>query len=194
VKSLRQWAVYCHYCLVSLFIITYLGTSILWIWVTGPEVLRPPASFLFSLRSYLTPLTCLTGWEQSWAFFSPNINTENSYTLLAITLKNGLVKLVELPRMEELKFRDKLQHERYRKLYNDNMSSQTYGFFRSDIARFMSRANNEPDNPPVRTTFFLISNAIPPPYAGITPANGQTPTVHGKVEKYFVYRVEADDL
>jgi hypothetical protein len=170
----------------SLFIVAYFIITALWLWLTAPAELCPPNSFTASLKSRLTFITFLTGLEQSWAFFSPSVNTVNSYHLIALTLQNGLIKLIELPRMEKLSRFEKLQQEKYRKLYNDNMTNSAYAFFRPDIARFVSRANNEPGNPPVRATFFLISEPISPPDIKARKL--------GAVEKYFVYRVDANDF
>ena len=181
-----------NHCLISLFIIVFFTSNTLWLWLTTPRGLKPTSAFAARLQSILEPIESLTGWEQNWALFSPNINMENTYTLLMITRKNGLLKLVELPRIEKLKFVDKLKNEKYAKLFNDNMIRANNGFIRPDIAKFISRANNQLGNEPVRISFFLVSTPIPPP-ANCAPV----PLSNSKnlpLEKYFVYGVNQNDF
>ncbi len=135
-----------------------------------------------------------TGLNQSWAFFSPNLNTENSYTLLVVTLDNGLLKLVELPRMDKLTLLEKMQQEKYRKLFSDNMPNPGYAFMRPDIARSVVRANIEPDNKPMRVAFFRVFAPIPPPGTAPTVKSIADNCQHEPVEKYFVYGTSTDDF
>jgi len=194
-KSVRQWVMCFHHCLISLFIVAYFSVVGLWLWLSAPGQLKLSGPLAAEIQSKLSPLTCWTGWEQSWSFFSPGVNTENIYTLLTITMQNGLIKLVELPRMDKIKFPEKVKWEKYRKLYNDNMSMSSFAFFRPDVARFMSRANNEPNNPPVRTTFYLATSPMSQPPEFQDPINSQNvPLKHRPLQRYFVYRVHPDDL
>lgn len=179
-------------CLISLFIIAYFSISILWLWLSAPVELRPANTFSSMLMAKLEPIVSIGGWEQNWALFSPNVRTENSYSLLVIAMQNRLLKLVELPRMEKLNLFDKLTYEKYRKLFNDNLINQSDAFLRPDIAKFLSQANNEPGNKAVRTTFFLISHPIAPPDPHNTAIVIQSSHHHAAIEKYFVYGVSHD--
>jgi hypothetical protein len=193
-KLLSQWAASFNYCLISLFIIAYFFCSAAWRWLTAPGGLGPSGAVPTRLKHWLTPITTLSGLEQCWAFFSPNIDSENSYTLIVVTLQNGLLKLVELPRLEKLNLLQKFEKEKYRKLFNDNMPKSAYASIRPDIARFYSRANSEPHNKPLRAAFFLISTPIPPPDLPATDKPAAISGQHMPVEKYFVYGVSPDDF
>ena len=142
----------------------------------------------------LAPIILLTGLEQNWTLFSPEVKKSNIYNLLLITKQNGLLKLYEPPRLENMNFIQKLQHEKYRKLFVDNFPNPKYAFIRPSISRFFVRNNYQPDNPPSRLSYFLVGRTIPPPGHNIENSTISQDYLHQSIENYFVYGVSPEDF
>ncbi len=179
---------------VSLFIIAYFVFVIAWLWLELPTEFRPARPVCKSLINTLSPIASLFGWEQNWTLFSPPVKTFNSYNLVVVTFQNGLLKLIELPRMEKLNIMEKWQNEKFRKLFNDNFPYNKYAFVRPAVSRFLSRANYQPDNVPTRLAYFMICNPIPPPTLKVQGKAGSRSDTGTSIENYYVYGINPEDF
>jgi len=131
------------------------------------------------------------GLDQDFGVFAPGPRNSNCHMVALITYKDGSTKLWMNPRMERMDHLTRMQKERYRKFFEDNMASIVYGALWPDINAYIARTNNDdPDNPPVSVTLLKFTAVVLPPEQGLKLKNGP----HFIKETLQTYYVRPEDL
>lgn len=141
----------------------------------------------------LSPLCDFFGWHQSWGFFSPNVRDIKIHTLAVISLQNGFLKLVEMPRIENLLYYEKTQRQKYRKIFNDGFPYSNLRHVRPTFSRFLARTIADKYNPPTRIAYFLISEKLCQPTEKFADVGQQLSEPEKKILDYFDYGVSPQD-
>jgi hypothetical protein len=179
---------------ISLFIVCYFALAISWSWANYLLVLDPKNQLGKDIIARLFPIVGLLGLEQNWSLFSPNVRTHNIYNLVVITFENGLLRLFELPRMEKLSIVKKFEQERFRKLFNDNFATLNFTSIRPAFSRFLTRGFYKKSNPPIRISYFLVSEPILPPTSIFNQSQQQQNKYSSSsIENYYVYGISSND-
>jgi hypothetical protein len=136
------------------------------------------------------------GLDQDFGVFAPYPRNQNPHLLALITYKDGTTKLWMAPRMERLDQLTRMQKERYRKFFDDNLAWGMYKTLWPDIAAYVARTNNDDaTNPPQSVTVIRFSAIVLPPETGLKDENKPL-----KNEPHFIketiqtYRVRPEDL
>lgn len=169
---------------ISIFVSCYVFLIVLWL-------IRDSHPLLRRLADVLSPPVTMLGLEQNWALFSPKLRDINFYNMAMITFRDGSVKLYEWPRMDRSNSIEQAQNEKYRKMFNDCFAWHSFGDFQPAVARFVARANANPENPPVRVALGYFWAYIPKPEQGFTQATLPELT---KFNCYYVYQVQPRDM
>lgn len=131
------------------------------------------------------------GLDQNFGVFAPAPRNQNPHLVALITYKDGTTKLWMSPRMEQLDLLTRMQKERYRKFFDDNIAWPTYKGMWPGITSYLARSNyDDPDNPPQSVTLIRYSAQVLPPDIGIKQKN----LPHFLKETLQTYRVRAEDL
>jgi len=155
-------------------------------------------NYMFNVHPYMNNIVHMfwgyyhyLGLDQDFGVFAPTPRNSNSHMVALITYKDGSTKLWMNPRMLRLDLLTRMQKERYRKFFDDNMASATYSSIWPDINAYLARiSNDDPDNPPVSVTLIKYAAIVLPPETGL----------HLKNEPHFIrqtlqtYYVRPDDL
>jgi hypothetical protein len=129
-KTLQAWTV-CRKPILNSFIIFYISTAALF--------LSPQTPLRQKLLSPFWNFMEYTGlWQYYTVFVPPRFF--NLYLEAKVELENGEVTTYKYPRMENLSLFEKMQKERYRKLFNDIANNPTDGVLWPDLARFAARS------------------------------------------------------
>jgi len=169
---------------ISIFVTSYIVMIVLWL-------IRDSNPVLSRVVKFYGPIITVSGLEQNWALFSPKLRNFNFHNLAMITFRDGSVKLYEWPRMDRSNLIEKAQNEKFRKMFNDCMPWHSYADFHPSVARYVARANANPDNPPVRVALVYFWGVIPDPQFGFK--QGNLPE-QSKFCCYYVYQVHPRDL
>jgi hypothetical protein len=126
--------------IISLIIVTYFTLVFIQVCPSGP--IRDRA------KAYADPIILLFGLKQRWNLFSPNIRVINQFATCLITFKDGSIKLYEWPENRKFSFKN-IERNQLRKFVIDGVSEPYYSAYWPYTARFMTKCNWNPDNPPV---------------------------------------------
>ena len=131
------------------------------------------------------------GFDQDYGVFAPIPRNVNPHLVGVITYQDGSSKLWMNPRMERLDHLTRMQKERYRKFFDDNLSWSLYKSLWPEICAYIARNNNDdPKNPPRTVTLVRYQSSMWPPAQGM----------HNKNQPHYIrdtlqpYQVKPDDL
>jgi len=140
-------------------------------------------------RSIARPYLVYTGLFQKWDMFAPDPSKVNQFVAARIVYRDGASAVWKFPQMEDLGYRDRYVMERYRKYANDCLFLDANAGIWLDAARWVSRKNARPGNPPVSVALVRYWSVVPPPGP-----NGETAESPWNQYVFFRYNVEAGDL
>ncbi|MBS1994132.1 MAG: hypothetical protein JSS83_26660 [Cyanobacteria bacterium SZAS LIN-3] len=168
---------------ISAFIIFHCGLNFMYMFNVHPYMNNVVHMF-WGYYHYM-------GLDQDFGVFAPGPRNSNPHMVALITFKDGTTKLWMNPRMERLDHFTRMQKERYRKFFDDNMASAIYASLWPDINAYLARVNNDdPDNPPVSVTLIKYTALVLPPEDGLKKKNEP----HFIKETLQTYRVRPEDL
>jgi len=102
-----------------------------------------------------------TGFEQSWQMFSPNPDTHDLDIVAHVTLQNGQTRDWRFPRMRDMGYAARYEHERMRKFLEIANYNETLW---PPMAVYAARqCDNIPGSPPVGVTLTRFVRDVPPP-------------------------------
>jgi hypothetical protein len=168
---------------ISAFIIFHCGLNLMYMFDYHPY----QNSIVHMFWGYYHYL----GLDQDFGVFAPIPRNQNPHLIALITYKDGSTKLWESPRIEWMDQLTRMQKERYRKFFDDNLAWPTYKLLWPDLTSYIARSNyDDPDNPPEKVTLFRYSSPVLPPEVGLHIKNG----AHFNRELMQVSRVRPEDL
>jgi hypothetical protein len=171
-------------CFLLIFFIT-VGS-----WLTDDDWMP----FKNQITPYTVPILVTSGWMQNWSLFAPTPRDGNYHSTAVIDYADGTSKLYEFPRTK-IDQRDWLSHfggEKKRKLFGDCMPWPSYKQFLPSIARFIGRANDDPNNPPTMVTILWHLIATPGPDPRHWVYRDQLPYHTGQYVT-FIYKTAPED-
>ncbi|MBI2812002.1 MAG: hypothetical protein HYX67_14395 [Candidatus Melainabacteria bacterium] len=167
---------------ISVLIVFYIGTSALY--------LSPPSLWRQRLLAPFWNFIEYTGLWQYYTVFSPP-RSFNLYLEGEVELANGKTVIWKYPRVEQLGLVEKMQKERFRKLYNDIANEPTDGVLWPDLARYIARqVYAETGVRPVKVGLIRYWSDTPAPTSDPLPK----PSTEYKSHKYFTFPIQAEDL
>jgi hypothetical protein len=151
-----------------------------------------PNQFLIDYTK--APMEAL-GWTQHWSLFAPWVRTSNYHSLAIIEFADGSNKAFEFPRtlVDQKDFSAHFGGEKKRKFFGDNMLWPGWEQFLPSIARYIARANDDPNNPPRMVTLAWQWADTPLPDPAHWVYRDQLP-YHTLHKCRFVYAVMPEDL
>jgi hypothetical protein len=168
---------------ISLFIVVYIVTGVISLFYKEPKLANFYRIFMIGPN--------LFGTDQFWSLFSPDLKNYNAYNVAIVTFADSSFKIYEWPRMERSDEFEKARNEKYRKMFVDCMPFDDFRPFLPSTARFVARANKDPENPPTSVALAMISGKIPPPELAV--ARSELPWWN-TYRTYYRYRVQPEDL
>ena len=111
--------------------------------------------------------------------------------LAKIRFADGTVKLYEWPRVDNVDLLKKGNYEPYSKLLTDNIPANYSAPMRVSLARFIARANFNPENQPEFVSLIDVYGTMPDAF--VFYAHPVMPP-HTAINTNYVYRVQARDL
>ena len=164
--------------LISTFILFHLGCVLAWV-MPKPSAVK---SFLLGLKlplpSYskkgnekdphwriepreVAPTYLYnTSQYQGWSMFAPVPVQTNRYVEAAVLFQDGNWKDYAFPRLGQMNFLEAWIEKRWRKI-EQNMFDPDFRPYDEDVARWVARQMDTPDNHPVRVSLILYEAAIP---------------------------------
>jgi hypothetical protein len=144
-------------------------------------------SILPALRQVMTT----AGLKQNWALFGPKTSFTNMHHLAKVRFADGTVKLYEWPRVDNVDLLKKGDYEPYSKLFTDNLPNNYGVCLRVSVARFVARANINPENQPRLITLIDVVSQIPDAFLFY-----HKPVLppHTQIRATYVYQVQEKDL
>jgi hypothetical protein len=121
------------------------------------------------------------------------MRTINVHMNAVITFSDGSTKIYEFPRMEKLDLAGRFQKEKMRKLCEDVLPWAGFEEFLPAVARYIARANLNPDNPPIMVTISHNWTNMPPPDPKHWVMRDHWPP-HGHHYTNLIYVVPEQDL
>ena len=171
---------------LSLFVVYYFFVVVAWLlpddWANRDQ-----------LTEKTWPHMVFFGWFQHWSLFSPDVRHIIYHETAVISFADGSTKVYEFPRMQRMDLWEKFRHEKLRKMFSDNIPWDGYKQFLPYVARYIARANSNPENQPVQVTFIFNSTYNPPPDPESWSWRDR-PLPHTDKKITFVYDVTALDL
>ncbi len=128
------------------------------------------------------------GLEQDFSVFAPSPIQANVNFVATVTYKDGTSKIYQFPRLARIGLVEKLSKERWRKFLDDNLGSDRYPFLYKDIARFVARVNNLPDNPPCAFCIYRYTGMVP------LPDSKKSNPANFAIKSLIAYEVKPEDL
>jgi hypothetical protein len=167
---------------ITMFIVFYI--------YCGALFLSPPTEWRQTLLSPFWNFIEYVGlWQYYTVFVPPRIF--NLYLEGNVKLENGELLVWKYPRMEQLGLIEKMQKERYRKLYNDIANNASDGVLWPDLARYIARkVYVQHGKRPIEVTLVRYWSDIPP-------ASGDPlPRLSNKYDSlgFFTYPIRIEDL
>lgn len=160
----------------------YVGTTIIFLCPPSPTRQRLLSPFYAAIE-YL-------GLWQYYAVFAP-ARTYNLYLEGEVELENGKLVSWKYPRIESMNIFDKMQKERFRKLYNDIANEPSESILWPELARYIGRqVYLETKVRPVRVGLVRFWADIPEPDGSTLPK----PVTIYKSHKYFTFPIQPEDL
>jgi hypothetical protein len=145
---------------ISAFILFHCMLNFVYMFQTHPYQARI-LKFFWGYYHYL-------GLDQDFGVFAPMPRNVNPHLVAVVTFADGSSKLWMNPRMERLDYATRVQQERYRKFFNDNLAWPLYKMLWPDIAAHIARIyNTDPKNPPRTVTLIRFMATMLPPEQGI---------------------------
>ena len=170
---------------ISLLIFCYFFCICVWI--------APSSQLRSALLKKVAPILTVTGLEQQWNLFGPEVRKINLHGMAIITFADGSMKLYEFPRMDKLDIWRRLKREKMRKMFVERIPTDNHRDFLPAICRSIACANANPDNQPVEITLAYNWCNIPPPDPEHWAPRESLPE-HDRHQTLCVYRVKTGDL
>ena len=164
--------------LISAFIVFHLGCVLAWV-MPKPSPLK---SFLLGLklplpsysrngaekeprwkvepREVIPTYLYNTSQYQGWSMFAPVPVQTNRYVEAAVLFQDGNWKDHCFPRLSQMNFLEAWVEKRWRKI-EQNMFDPEFRPYDEDVARWVARQMDQPDNHPIRVSLILYEAAIP---------------------------------
>jgi hypothetical protein len=174
-----------HRTSLFLLIAAYFFTVLVWV--------SPEGRFKDRMLRYLRPVAQATGIAQSWELFCPEPREINFHETAIINFQDGTAKIYEFPRMQKMDYVERFRHEKLRKMFYDCMPWPSFAQFLPDFAKFIARANANPNNEPVLITFVHHTRPMPAPDPTHWVKRDDLPE-HIIQTPYFIYKVQPEDL
>ncbi len=151
----------------------------------------PPAYAKDLLSHYLQPYLYLTGLEQNWKMYAPEINAVNFDFVGRVTFQDGTQRLWPFPQMANLPV--------WRRFFKGRRIEWVgrvcnYKPFLPDLARYIARLYHTKEEVPARVDIVFHWSTIPPPIEGQDhqPIPARFP--HSGEVVHYAYRVVQEDL
>ncbi|HLK68172.1 MAG TPA: DUF5819 family protein [Bryobacteraceae bacterium] len=139
------------------------------------------------VRRYVGPYFSLLGLHQEWSLFAPDPIATNSYVDAEVLLRNGEMRVWNLPKLEGLGFQERYSKARYRKFTNW-LYRDSYSYAWPDAARYIARQFKSSPVRPLTVSLVRHWARIPAIDAG----DDTPPEWHRSV--FFVYQIPEVDL
>ena len=168
---------------ISLLIVFYIFLATIWL-------SRDSNPITGRLAKVFSQFILTVGLDQNWSLFSPTLRNINMHNVAMVTFRDGSVKLYEWPRMDRSNRLEQWRNEKYRKMFIDCIPWPTYSDMYPSVARFVARANANPNNPPEKVSLGYFWNFIPQPEQAVSQENLPYQT---KYYCYYIYEVQPRD-
>jgi hypothetical protein len=170
--------------LIHLFMVMYWGIAIIHI--------SPPGPLYFQLVSKVNPICSALHIDQHWNMFSAPLRDYNETAQAFVTFSDGSVKLHEFLRLDLLDPFQQWRRGKLREVLFDTMlNPQLWHEIYPSVARYVVRANENPENQPAQVSIGGNWNRIPsfdePCTIDALPQNRYHTTM-------LIYGVSKDDL
>jgi hypothetical protein len=164
--------------LISAFILFHVGCLAAWV-MPRPSPIR---SFLLGFKLPLPshekkegdekarwrveprPVIATYLWNtsqyQGWSMFAPTPVQTNRYVEAAVLYQDGNWRDYAFPRLGQMNFLEAWIEKRWRKIAQ-NMFDPEFRPYDLDVARWVAREMDRPDNHPVRVSLILYEAAVP---------------------------------
>lgn len=133
-----------------------------------------------------TPLSIFQWWVPS------STREINYHETAVISFQDGSLKLYEFPRLEKLKYFQRVRQAKYRTIFSEHLPWPGFVEFLPDFARFLACANWQEGNPASMVSFIHNWSYIPTPNGQNWVEYNQLPE-HTNQTTYFVYSCEPKD-
>jgi len=174
-----------HRISLVLLICAYFFSVLIWI--------SPDGRFKDRMLRFIRPVAVATGICQSWELFCPEPREVNFHETAIINFQDGTAKVYEFPRMQKMDYLERFRREKLRKMFYDCMPWPSFSQFLPDFAKFIARANANPNNEPVLITFVHHTRQMPAPDPNYWIKRDDLPE-HIFQTPYFIYKVQPEDL
>lgn len=124
-------------------------------------------TFLRPLRQAIKPVVRYPGLWQTFAVFSPEPRKNNMYGDALVRFADGSTEIWQYPRPELMTQWERLQKERYRKLFYDHAYFDNERMLWPDMANFIARKYQEEGKYPSEITLRRHWAEIPQPERGV---------------------------
>jgi hypothetical protein len=115
--------------------------------------MAPPGPLWYKEKAALDPIIDAIWLRQYWGMFAPNFRDFNTHPQFFIDYADGTIGMREPLRLEKMDNKFEQWHRgKTREYLIDNLLTTEHSFAFPYIARFVARATNMPDNPPLRVT------------------------------------------